>query len=149
MLIASVQKLSLRKPVRKQILALGSLDELLEFLNQSHNKVSDYCLEYSTALLMNLSLEDEARTIFANEASLLVNLLKKLLNGMECCLPYVNGTLYSVLVDEEIKKVAKDLDLDKTILFKIEVNNFGQKFHLFCIYCVSLVLGGSQLAKAT
>lgn len=121
MFVALIQKLSLRRPIRKRILHLGSVDELLQFLNKHHNKVSEYCLEYATALLMNLSLEDEARGYFAKKANLLVNLLKKLLNGKECCLPYVNGTLYSVLINKEIRDVAIDLDLDKAILFKIEV----------------------------
>lgn len=80
-------------------------------------------MEYTTALLMNLCLHEEARERLHPFAADVVNLLADLLDTKRrYCMPYVNGTMFSLLSDPFINNEAKRLNLAKLIEYHIAVN---------------------------
>jgi LisH domain-containing protein ARMC9 len=78
----------------------GVIRWIIQILSSNHEMLSDYTLEYATALLMNLSLrrcgKDECEQLIPE-----VNILKVLSEMMEHenlqVRTHVNGTLYSIL----------------------------------------------------
>ena len=67
-LLGSLQKLSLRRALQSQMIISGKLIPwLVETLSQPDN-LSDYVLEYSAALLMNLCLRTKGRYSLINDA---------------------------------------------------------------------------------
>ncbi|CAH0561299.1 unnamed protein product [Brassicogethes aeneus] len=118
MLIATLQKLSLRSASRYLMIRFGMLEFIIDFLDESADNASIYCLEYCSALLMNLCLEQEGRDRCAQMAKNVVAILKKLLLGeMACCLPCVNGTLFSILVDKKVNEEARVQKLDQLLTY--------------------------------
>lgn len=79
MLLAMLQKLSLRKLQRINMIEAGLVEWLIHHLNIDICKMSPYRLKYVTALLMNLSLHVKARDQVSSEASLILPLLMDLL----------------------------------------------------------------------
>lgn len=62
MLLSMLQKLSLRKSQRINMIETGLVEWLFHHLNIEVCKMSPYRFKYVTALLMNLSLQIKART---------------------------------------------------------------------------------------
>ncbi|XP_025830347.1 uncharacterized protein LOC108735663 isoform X2 [Agrilus planipennis] len=117
MLIATLQKLSLRKRARQLMIEGGLIQYLVTFLTNNYESLNDYCLEYSVALLMNLCLQREAKSVCKSISREMVSLLTTILyTTRECCMPYVNGTLFAILRDKTINADAKDGKLGAAIL---------------------------------
>ncbi|KAJ1531752.1 hypothetical protein ONE63_000415 [Megalurothrips usitatus] len=115
MLVAALQKLSLRRIQRIAMIQLGMVEWLFQqFLNA--NVVSSYSLEYGTALLMNLCLHQTAKEncvpIAQNVISVLINLLA---TPVTQALPYINGTLYSLITQSALNEAAAKLGLAKAL----------------------------------
>ena len=80
----------------------GVIGWIVQILRTSQDFLSDYSMEYATALLMNLSLrnrgKDECEKLATEQQ---VNILKVLSDMMEHdnlqVRTHVNGTLYSIL----------------------------------------------------
>ncbi|XP_030764545.1 uncharacterized protein LOC115888829 isoform X2 [Sitophilus oryzae] len=122
MLVASVQKLSIRKHCRKQMVTEGLFEVLIDYLDEFYDKLSRYCLEYCSALLMNICLVDEAKERAAKIPRKVIDLIKKFISGEnECCLPYINGMMFSVLEKDGIVEEAKKRDLDKLLIRFIRI----------------------------
>lgn len=79
MLVAMLQKLSLRRQQRIYMIESGLLEWLINHLHDNCRIMSLYRLEYATALLMNLSLHRLARARVAKISSLLMSTLLVLL----------------------------------------------------------------------
>mmetsp|Transcript_24304 Transcript_24304/g.32560 ORF Transcript_24304/g.32560 Transcript_24304/m.32560 type:complete len:90 (+) Transcript_24304:861-1130(+) len=85
----------------------GVIAWIVQILKASQDYLSDYSMEYATALLMNLSLrnrgKDECEKLMDQ-----VNILKVLSDMMEHenlqVRTHVNGTLYSVLTRPLLKQ---------------------------------------------
>ncbi|KAK4883633.1 hypothetical protein RN001_006952 [Aquatica leii] len=108
MLIASVQKLSLKYRQREFMINAELTEYMVKFLSDKYLKVSRYCLEYATALFMNLCLHQTARERLRAYAKNVIELLAKLLNTKyEFCMPYVNGAIYSLLSDKCLNEEAR------------------------------------------
>ena len=81
---------------------------IVQILRTSQDFLSDYSMEYATALLMNLSLrnrgKDECEKLATEQQ---VNILKVLSDMMEHdnlqVRTHVNGTLYSILTRQSLK----------------------------------------------
>lgn len=73
---------------------------IVETLSTGHENMSDYTLEYATALLMNLSLRSKGKDV-CEKLPAELNILKVLCEMMEHenlqVRTHVNGTLYSIL----------------------------------------------------
>ena len=121
MIVAILQKLSLKYSARKMMLQRG----LVSWLVTSHlvhlEPVRLYGLEYSTALLMNLCLHRAGKEQCVPLADSVLNLLLELLvRDLKPINPYVNGTLYSLLGNREINETARSLGVEQRILSKCQ-----------------------------
>ncbi|KAJ8983717.1 hypothetical protein NQ317_009153 [Molorchus minor] len=68
MLAGILQKLSLRKHLRFLMIREGIMDYVIAFLGESYQKLPIYTTERCLALLMNLSLENEARNYYKHNS---------------------------------------------------------------------------------
>ena len=86
----------------------GVIGWIVRILRTSQDFLSDYSMEYATALLMNLSLrnrgKDECEKLATEQQ---INILKVLSDMMEHdnlqVRTHVNGTLYSILTRQSLK----------------------------------------------
>ena len=75
------------------------------------DQLSDYTLEYATALLMNLSLRAEGKNKCEGISDIL-QVLSELLESENLQVrTHVNGTLYSVLTRSSLKQQANQLGM--------------------------------------
>ncbi|KAB0802900.1 hypothetical protein PPYR_05086 [Photinus pyralis] len=131
MLIATAQKLSLRYKQRVYMINSGFVEYLLTFLMNLHSKISHYCMENSTALLMNLCLHKDARDRLHPYAKDVISLLVNLLDiRYSFCMPYINGTMYSLLSDPVINEEAHRISLSKLLDYHISNSDEQTKTEL-------------------
>lgn len=140
MVLATLQKLSLRFHARQQMIALGLTEFLINFLNENHANITIYCLEYSTALIMNLCLHKEGRSRCTAKSRDVIKLIKKLLSSKyaQSIMPYVNGTMYSLLGNRKINAEAKLMDLASILRHHIKQTNGDNKKQLEIILKIHL-----------
>ena len=106
--LGTLQKFSLRKGAQTAMIEGGVIGWIVQILRTSQDFLSDYSMEYATALLMNLSLrnrgKDECEKLATEQQ---VNILKVLSDMMEHdnlqVRTHVNGTLYSILTRQSLK----------------------------------------------
>ncbi|XP_076681727.1 lisH domain-containing protein ARMC9 isoform X2 [Andrena cerasifolii] len=110
MMIAMLQKLSLRKQQRIYMIENGLVEWLIRHLHDQSRIMDSYRLEYATALLMNLSLHQIAQRRASTMATLLIStLITLLLMDHASALPYVNGALNNFLTNPAINEEAKKM----------------------------------------
>ena len=80
MLLATLQKMSLRKQQRDYMIEANLVEWLIYHLSNENFRMGPYRLEYSCALLMNLSLQSEARSRASVIAPLFVSTVTSLLS---------------------------------------------------------------------
>lgn len=84
----------------------GVIAWIVQILKSSQDYLSDYSMEYATALLMNLSLRNRGKDECEKLAPQ-INILKVLSDMMEHdnlqVRTHVNGTLYSILTRQSLK----------------------------------------------
>ncbi|XP_048513539.1 lisH domain-containing protein ARMC9-like isoform X2 [Athalia rosae] len=108
MIIAMLQKMSLRKQQRLYMIETGLVEWLIFHLKSEIYRVGSYRLKYATALLMNLSLHKEAQIRASAIAPIVISTLTTLLSTDHLqALPYINGSLNSFLSNEVINEEAK------------------------------------------
>ncbi|EGI58838.1 LisH domain-containing protein ARMC9 [Acromyrmex echinatior] len=112
MMVAMLQKLSLRRQQRIYMIESGLLEWLINHLHDKCRIISLYRLEYATALLMNLSLHRLAQARASKISSLLMSTLIVLLSiDYTTSLPYINGALNNFLnnpvINEEARKIKR------------------------------------------
>ncbi|XP_018349141.1 PREDICTED: lisH domain-containing protein ARMC9-like isoform X2 [Trachymyrmex septentrionalis] len=112
MMVAMLQKLSLRRQQRIYMIESGLLEWLINHLHDKCRIISLYRLEYATALLMNLSLHRLAQARASKISSLLMSTLIVLLSiDHTSSLPYINGALNNFLnnpvINEEARKIKR------------------------------------------
>lgn len=81
MIIAMLQKMSLRRQQRLYMVGMGLVEWVVYHLKDEHRKIGTYRLEYATALLMNLSLDREAQVRAAAMSTLVLSTLAELLSS--------------------------------------------------------------------
>lgn len=124
MIVATLQKLSLKYLVRRQLIESGMLEWLIDHLKQfvrNENHLSCYGLEYSTALFMNLCLHRSGKLRCLPMAQEVLNTFLQLLSSSNKrqILPYVNGTLYSLLTNPKIAATARQLQFSEKLKLAI------------------------------
>ncbi|PNF30854.1 LisH domain-containing protein ARMC9, partial [Cryptotermes secundus] len=126
MILATLQKLSLRHSQRVGMIELGLVEWLIKHLSANMNAMKAYTLEYSTALLMNLCLHRSAKERCVPVAKTVLKLLITLLGTkMTQAIPYVNGALYSLLAHPQINDEAKHMGLCDMLEFYLK-NSDGE-----------------------
>ncbi|XP_069681051.1 lisH domain-containing protein ARMC9-like isoform X2 [Periplaneta americana] len=112
MLLATLQKLSLRHSQRIGMIELGLVEWLVQRLSADAVVMKPYTLEYSAALLMNLCLHRRAKERCVPLAHTVLQLLTGLLGtDVAQAVPYVNGTLYSLLAHPQLNAEARRMGL--------------------------------------
>merc|ERR1719230_2377444 len=85
------------------------------------DSLSQYSIEYGTALLMNLSLRAAGKTKCTDPDLDVLNVLSQLMEHESLQVrTYVNGTLYSVLVKAPLKARAAEIGLPDSLKLLIE-----------------------------
>uniref|UniRef100_UPI003AAEC5E6 lisH domain-containing protein ARMC9 isoform X1 n=1 Tax=Centroberyx gerrardi TaxID=166262 RepID=UPI003AAEC5E6 len=113
--LVALQKLSLRRSQQTAMIA----DELIGWLVdelQDSDCLSDYTLEYSVALLMNLCLRTKGKRKCAENAKHVLKVLTDLLGHENHEIrPYVNGALYSILCIPSVRQEAREMSVEEIL----------------------------------
>lgn len=117
--LGTLQKFSLRKQAQTVMIDCQVIPWILELLGNSMADLSDYTLEYATALLMNLSLRSRGKDS-CEQISNVVQVLSTLMEHENLQVrTHVNGTLYSVLTREPLKQQAHAIGLSQILEYLI------------------------------
>ncbi|XP_038076585.1 lisH domain-containing protein ARMC9-like [Patiria miniata] len=113
--LGALQKLSLKRHLQTSMINAGIINWLVGVLEDS-DSLSDYTLEYSVALLMNLCLRTAGKKNCVTDRTKMLKVLSDLLGHEDQEIrPYVNGTLYSILSVPEIREEAKAMGMEETL----------------------------------
>ncbi|XP_031831953.2 lisH domain-containing protein ARMC9 isoform X1 [Nomia melanderi] len=116
MIIAVLQKLSLRKQQRIYMIENGLVEWLIHHLHDYYCVMNSYRLEYATALLMNLSLHPIAQKRASTLASLLISTLTDLLlTDHSSTLLYITGALNHFLKNHTINEESKKMEFSSLL----------------------------------
>eukprot|EP00762_Andalucia_godoyi_P004331 ANDGO_05445.mRNA.1 LisH domain-containing protein ARMC9 OS=Pongo abelii GN=ARMC9 PE=2 SV=1 len=109
--LGALQKCSLRRRAQAEMVRRDVIKWLVGFLKNTEN-LSEYSVEYATALLMNLALRfDGKRKCDEVGDGLLLTLMDLLEYDNPQVRTYVNGMLYSILTVGSIRERARGLGL--------------------------------------
>ncbi|KAK2501252.1 hypothetical protein MC885_017205 [Smutsia gigantea] len=101
-----------RRPLQTAMIRDGLIFWLIDILKDP-DCLSDYMLEYSVALLMNLCLRSAGKNMCAKVAGLVLKVLSDLLGHENHEIqPYVNGALYSILSIPSIREEARAMGME-------------------------------------
>lgn len=131
--LGALQKFSLRRPPQSHMIRLGVIPWILRTL-WGHLRasagadtldqtplLSDYSLDYATALLMNLCLRSAGqRSAERSEVDVLATLMDLAEHDSAQVRTYVNGTLYSVLSRPKMKERALQSGTDTALSMLME-----------------------------
>ena len=112
--LGALQKLSLRRAAQTRMVHEGIVEWTLGLLKDSVDgeTLSEYTIEYSCALLMNLSLRTSGKRACAKSEHNALMILAELARSENVQVrTYVNGTLYSILALPEMRMRALEMDL--------------------------------------
>uniref|UniRef100_A0A8C6S4D8 LisH domain-containing protein ARMC9 n=1 Tax=Neogobius melanostomus TaxID=47308 RepID=A0A8C6S4D8_9GOBI len=113
--LIALQKLSLRRSQQTAMIEDGLIGWLVDELQDS-DCLSDYTLEYSAALLMNLCLRTKGKRKCAEKAKHVLKVLTDLLGHENHEIrPYVNGALYSILSIPSVRQEAKEMSVEEIL----------------------------------
>lgn len=122
MVLGALQKLSLRRSLQTAMIDHGVIEWLISVL-EDNDSLSDYTLEYSVALLMNLCLRTAGKKRCVPTAHQTLKVLSDLLgHENQEIRPYVNGALYSILAIPSIRDQAKTMDMEEILRCFIKDN---------------------------
>ncbi|OWF46707.1 LisH domain-containing protein ARMC9 [Mizuhopecten yessoensis] len=115
MVLGALQKLSLRRNLQTSMIDAGLIEWLVKVL-EDNDSLSDYTLEYSVALLMNLCLRTSGKKRCVTHANQTLKVLSDLLgHENQEIRPYVNGALYSILAIPSIREEAKAMGMEEIL----------------------------------
>lgn len=85
-------------------------------LHNEAEQLSDYSIEYATALLMNLSLRSSGKDKCEDPDIQLLKVLNDLVEHDNLQVrTYVNGTLYSIFTRRKLREEAKSLGMREVL----------------------------------
>ncbi|XP_056421533.1 lisH domain-containing protein ARMC9 isoform X2 [Hyla sarda] len=121
--LGCLQKLSLRRPMQSTMIKDGLILWLVQELEDTDH-LSDYTVEYSVALLMNLCLRSSGKKMCGKNAGLVLKVLSDLLGHENHEIrPYVNGALYSILAVSTIREEARAMGMQEVLRCFIKEGN--------------------------
>ncbi|CAD5122924.1 DgyrCDS11322 [Dimorphilus gyrociliatus] len=128
--LGCLQKLSLRHDQQTRMIDLGIIEWLVKVLEDT-DSLSEYSLEYSVALLMNVCLRTSGKTrCCANPSDVLRVLANLLALNNRDINAYVNGTLYAILSMQPVREEGRKMGLEEllTSLMKEEQQDMNRQF---------------------
>uniref|UniRef100_A0A8C4VA21 LisH domain-containing protein ARMC9 n=1 Tax=Falco tinnunculus TaxID=100819 RepID=A0A8C4VA21_FALTI len=121
--LGALQKFSLRRALQSTMIKDGLIYWLVDVLTDT-DCLSDYTLEYSVALLMNLCLRRAGKKMCARIANHVLKVLSDLLGHENHEIqPYVNGALYSILDIPSIREEARAMGMEEILRCFIKERN--------------------------
>ncbi|XP_019328425.1 PREDICTED: lisH domain-containing protein ARMC9 [Aptenodytes forsteri] len=121
--LGALQKFSLRRALQSAMIKDGLIFWLVDVLTDT-DCLSDYTLEYSVALLMNLCLRSAGKKMCARIANHVLKVLSDLLGHENHEIqPYVNGTLYSILAIPSVREEARAMGMEEILRCFIKEGN--------------------------
>ncbi|XP_075794280.1 lisH domain-containing protein ARMC9 isoform X4 [Pelodiscus sinensis] len=121
--LGALQKFSLRRALQSAMINDGLIFWLVDVLKDT-DCLSDYTLEYSVALLMNLCLRSSGKKMCAKVANRVLKVLSDLLGHENHEIqPYVNGALYSILAIPSIREEARAMGMEEILRCFIKEGN--------------------------
>ena len=125
-ILGGLQKLSLRRNVQNVLINNDVIPWLLTAL-QDPDSLTDYALEYSVALLMNLCLRVAGKKRCTRNPEKVLKLLTDLLGfDNQEIRQYINGTLYSILALPSFKEAASAMCLEDMLKCYLEDESHDQ-----------------------
>ncbi|XP_050758608.1 lisH domain-containing protein ARMC9 isoform X3 [Gymnogyps californianus] len=121
--LGALQKFSLRRALQSAMIKDGLIFWLVDILTDT-DCLSDYTLEYSVALLMNLCLRSAGKKMCARIANHVLRVLSDLLGHENHEIqPYVNGALYSILAIPSVREEARAMGMEEILRCFIKEGN--------------------------
>ncbi|XP_009576681.1 PREDICTED: lisH domain-containing protein ARMC9 [Fulmarus glacialis] len=121
--LGALQKFSLRRALQSAMIKDGLIFWLVDVLTDT-DCLSDYTLEYSVALLMNLCLRSAGKKMCARIANHVLKVLSDLLGHENHEIqPYVNGTLFSILAIPSVREEARAMGMEEILRCFIKEGN--------------------------
>ncbi|NXU75099.1 ARMC9 protein, partial [Oreotrochilus melanogaster] len=121
--LGALQKFSLRRALQSAMIRDGLIFWLVDVLTDT-DCLSDYTLEYSVALLMNLCLRSAGKKMCARIANHVLKVLSDLLGHENHEIqPYVNGALYSILAIPSVREEARAMGMEEILRCFIKEGN--------------------------
>jgi len=116
--LGTLQKFSLRKKPQSVMIQLDMIKWIASVLQGEGENLSDYSIEYATALLMNLSLRGAGKDKCEDPNIQLLQVLNNLVEHENLQVrTYVNGTLYSIFTRRKLREEAKELGMHDVLLY--------------------------------
>ncbi|XP_015727255.1 lisH domain-containing protein ARMC9 isoform X4 [Coturnix japonica] len=113
--LGALQKFSLRRALQSAMIKDGLIFWLADVLADT-DSLSDYTLEYSIALFMNLCLRSAGKKMCARIADRVLRVLSDLLGHENHEIqPYVNGALYSILAIPSVREEARAMGMEEIL----------------------------------
>ena len=121
-ILALLQKISLRRKAQNLMLENNVMEMIFYILEKEKKDLCDFSKEYFLTLLMNLSLNFKGKVIFEKDSKFYyVNLLLEILENCTHSQRYfINGIIYSILLNEKIRKLALEKEIDKILMKNYE-----------------------------
>ncbi|XP_032887242.1 lisH domain-containing protein ARMC9 isoform X8 [Amblyraja radiata] len=121
--LGALQKLSLRRKLQSAMIKDDIIFWLIRVLEDS-DSLSDYTLEYSVALLMNLCLRTQGKRKCVEDGKRVLKVLSDLLGHDNYEIrPYVNGALYSILAIPSLREEARAMGMEEILQCFIKEGN--------------------------
>ena len=90
---------------------------IINLLKYSRNSLSEYTLEYSTALFMNLSMRIQGKIKCEEPKEEVLSVLIDLIESdNQQVRTFVNGTLYSLFSRSSIRQKAKEMGMNEFLI---------------------------------
>jgi len=96
---------------------------IMQILRGNQDSLSDYTLEYATALLMNLSLRSKGKDAcqkLAPEIHIIRELSEMMEHSNAQVRTHVNGTLYSILTRKSLKDQAEEIGMQEMLAYLVQ-----------------------------
>ncbi len=98
------------------MIQLDMIKWISQVLKNEGDTLSDYSIEYATALLMNLSLRSSGKDKCEQQEIELLKVLNNLVEHENLQVrTYVNGTLYSIFTRKTLRDEAKELGMPEVL----------------------------------
>lgn len=102
------------------MIELDVIHWIIETIRNELDTLSDYSLEYATALLMNLSLRAEGKNKCEEINDILTVLNEIIENENLQVRTHINGTLYSILTRAKLKQQANILGMQHMLEYLMQ-----------------------------
>jgi len=94
---------------------------IANILANEGGSLSDYSIEYATALLMNLSLRAAGKDKCEEPEIQILKILNELVEHENLQVrTYVNGTLYSIFTRKKLREEAKELGMPEVLQYLMQ-----------------------------